>query len=102
MDVKPNVTRTKLYDMTVKTTALANMLSHGVHGLAAMRSINFFDDVNQVWEDSKDLIEAYQNKAFGVNEEVKPSSVDPINQITNSPLVDGTGLEPPVEEDEGE
>ena len=102
MDVKPNVTRTKLYEMTVKTTALANMLSHGIHGLVAMRSIAFFEDVNQAWEDSKELIEAYQRKAFGENEEVKPSSVDPINQITNSPLIDGTGLEPPVEEDEGE
>lgn len=100
MDVKPNVTRTKLYEMTVKTTALANMLSHGIHGLHALRSVNFFDDVNQTWEDSKELIEQYQNKAFGVNEEVKPSSVDPINQITNSPLVDSIGKEAPVEETE--
>lgn len=100
MDVKPNVTRTKLYEMTVKTTALANMLSHGIHGLVAMRSIAFFEDVNQAWEDSKELIEAYQRKAFGENEEVKPSSVDPINQITNSPLVDSIGKEAPVEETE--
>ena len=100
MDLKPNVTRTKLYEMTVKTTALANMLSHGIHGLHALRAVNFFEDVNAAWEDSKDLIEKYQNHAFGVNEEVKPSSVDPINQITNSPLVDSIGKEAPVEETE--
>lgn len=99
MDVKPNVTRTKLYEMTVKTTALANMLSHGIHGLHAMRSVNFFEDVNQVWEDSKELIEQYQKKTFGDDEEVEGSSVDPINQITRSPLIDSMGLEAPVEEE---
>lgn len=99
MDVKPNVTRTKLYEMTVKTTALANMLSHGIHGLSALRAINFFEDVNQTWEDSKELIEQYQRKTFGDDDEVEGSSVDPINQITRSPLIDSMGLEAPVEEE---
>jgi hypothetical protein len=89
MDVKPNVTRQKTYEMTVKTTALANMLSHGINGLHAIKSVGFFDDVAQVWEDSKDLIEQYQKKTFGEQEEVKPASGDPINQIGNSPLIDG-------------
>lgn len=95
MDVKPNVTRTKLYEMTVKTTALANMLSHGIHGLVAMRSVGFFEDVNQAWEDSKELIEQYQRKTFGEDKEVQGSSDDPINQITNSPLIDGMSMEKP-------
>lgn len=97
MDVKPNVTRTKLYEMTVKTTALANMLSHGIHGLHALRAINFFEDVNQTWEDSKELIEQYQKKTFGEDEAVEGSSVDPINQITNSPLIDGMSMEKPTD-----
>ena len=97
IDVKPNVTRTKLYEMTVKTTALSNMLSHGINGLHALRSINFFDDVNQVWEDSKELIEQYQKKTFG--EDVQASSDDPINQIGNSPLIDGMKLEAPVKDE---
>ena len=101
MDCKPNVTRQKTYEMTVKTTALANMLSHGINGLHAIKSVAFFDDVAQVWEDSKDLIEAYQRKAFGENEEVKPQSDDPINQISNSPLIDGMNLDQPKEVDDG-
>jgi hypothetical protein len=95
MDVKPNVTRQKTFEMTVKTTALANMLSHGINGLHAIKSVAFFDDVAQVWEDSKDLIEQYQKKTFG--EEVKPASNDPINQIGNSPLIDGMEMVQPKE-----
>lgn len=97
MDCKPNVTRQKTYEMTVKTTALANMLSHGINGLHAIKSVAFFDDVAQVWEDSKDLIEQYQRKAFGEDKEVKPQSDDPINQIGNSPLIDGMEMVQPKE-----
>lgn len=97
MDVKPNVTRQKTYEMTVKTTALANMLSHGINGLHAIKSVGFFDDVAQVWEDSKDLIEQYQKKTFGEQEEVKPASDDPINQLGNSPLIDGMEMVQPKE-----
>lgn len=95
MDVKPNVTRQKTYEMTVKTTALANMLSHGINGLHALKSISFFDDVAQVWEDSKDLIEQYQKKTFGEDTEVEMSSTLPEYQITNSPLIDGMSEESP-------
>jgi len=89
MDVKPNITRQKTYEMTVKTTALSNLLSHGVHGLHALKSVNFFDDVAQVWADSKDTIEEYQRNTFGDKEEENNASDDPINQIGNSPLIDG-------------
>lgn len=95
MDVKPNVTRQKTYEMTVKTTALANMLSHGINGLHALKSISFFDDVAQVWEDSKDLIEQYQKKTFGDDPNVEMSSTLPEYQITNSPLIDGMSEESP-------
>ena len=101
MDVKPNVTRQKTYEMTVKTTALANMLSHGINGLHAIKSVSFFDDVAQVWEDSKDLIEQYQKKAFGEDETVKAQSDDPINQIGNSPLIDGMDMVQPKELKDG-
>lgn len=89
MDVKPNITRQKTYEMTVKTTAFANLVSHGVNGLHALKAVNFFDDVAQVWADSKDTIEQYQQKNFGENEKVKNASDDPVNQIGNSPLIDG-------------
>ena len=101
MDCKPNVTRQKTYEMTVKTTALANMLSHGINGLHAIKSIAFFDDVAQVWEDSKDLIEQYQRKTFGEDKEVEMSSTLPEYQIGNSPLIDGMQMVQPKDMTDG-
>ena len=98
MDVKPNITRQKTYEMSVKTTAFANLISHGVYGLHALKAINFFDDVAQVWEDSKSLIEDYQKSTFGEKEEVQKTSDLPDNQITNSPLIDGMSKENPKPE----
>jgi len=98
MDVKPNISRQKYFEMTVKTNALANLLSHGIYGLHALKSVNYFDDVAQVWEDSKDLIEQYQQKTFGEKEEVQKSSDLPEYQITNSPNIDGMSKENPNEE----
>lgn len=92
MDVKPNITRQKTYELSVKTTAYSTLVSHGINGLHALKAINLFDDVAQVWTDSKELIEKYQNSAFGEDEEVKPTSDDPINQIGNSPLIDGMNV----------
>ena len=63
-DVAISVKRQKTYEMTVKTNALATMLSHGVYGLHAIKEINFFSDPSQVWEDSKDGIEKYQKSIY--------------------------------------
>ena len=97
MDVKPNILRMKSYEMSVKTSALANLLSHGIYGLHALKAINFFDDVMQVWADSKDLIEDYQKKTFG---EVEKTSDLPEYQIGNSPLIDGMSKETPIDAEE--
>lgn len=93
IDVKPNVTRQKSYELSVKSTSFATMVSHGINGLHALKCVNLFEDPNQVWEDSKDLIIQYQNKSFGENEEIPPQPNDPINQISNSPLIDGMSKE---------
>ena len=95
MDVKPNITRQKTFEMSVKTTAFANLVSHGVYGLHALKAVNFFDDVAQVWEDSKKLIEEYQKSTFGEKEEVQKTADLPDNQIGNSPLIDGMSKETP-------
>lgn len=100
MDVKPNISRQKYFEMTVKTNALANLLSHGIYGLHALKSVNYFDDVAQVWADSKNLIEEYQKSTFGEKEEVQKSSDLPEYQITNSPLIDGMSKENPNKESE--
>jgi len=95
MDLKPNVTRQKTYEMTVKTNAFANLVSHGVNGLHALKAVNFFEDVAQVWTDSKELIEKYQQKTFGEDKEVEKSSNLPEYQISNSPIIDGMSKESP-------
>lgn len=93
IDVKPNVTRQKTYELSVKSTSLATLISHGINGLHALKAVNMFEDVNQVWEDSKELVDMYQKSTFGEKEEVVPQADDPIHQIGNSPLIDGMSTE---------
>lgn len=95
MDCQPRVIRQKTYELSVKSTALSALLSHGVYGLHALNTVGLFSDVSQVWEDSRELIEQYQQKTFGEEKEIKPQSDDPIYQIENSPLIDGMSEERP-------
>ena len=79
--------------MTVKTNAFATMVAHGIDGLDAIQSINFFDDPSEVWERSKDTIEKYQNNTFGeeptnTNVDTELSSDRVTDQIENSPNID--------------
>lgn len=62
--IKPNVTRQRDYELTVKSNALATLLSHGVNGLVAMRTVNLFDDTAQAYASSKELIDKYQSSVF--------------------------------------
>lgn len=98
-DAMATINRQKNYEMSVKTTALANMLSHGIYGLHALTAVNMFEDVNQVWNDSKDLIEMYQKSLFSGNEEEKATTTDGGReaQIGNSPRIDGMSKETPKE-----
>lgn len=106
-DIQPNIKRQKTYEMTTKANAFATWVSHGINGLHALKAINAFEDVNQVWEDSKELIEKYQesifdkssttNNAVGADGEQKPNSDrlegDNSDQINNSPKIDGSKTE---------
>lgn len=93
-DIKPNVKRQKLSEMVSKVNALATLIKNGVYGAHAIRSINYFDDPNQVWEDSKQLIEKYQKSLFDGNNATDTDIDDRLqqdtsDQATNSPFVDG-------------
>ena len=101
MDVEPNVKRMKTYEMVTKSNAFATYVSHGVYGLHALTAINAFSDVNQVWEDSKEMIEKYQDSLFNKNESAEPVGGldekapnadrlqgDESDQIDNSPTID--------------
>lgn len=99
MDIAPSIRRQKNYEMSVKTTALANLLSHGIYGLHALNTVNLFEDVNQVWEDSRELIEKYQSSLFESNhtenDEVLTTDGGYEAQISNSPNIDGMSKERP-------
>lgn len=94
IDMMPNIKRQKTYELATKSNALATLLKNGVYGLHALKTVNLFEDVNQVWEDSKDLIEELQRS------NVKDESADHLNQdesdqIANSPMIDGMSKEDP-------
>lgn len=100
-DVQPNIKRNKAYEMSTKANCFSTLVSHGVNGYHALKVVNMFDDVNQVYADSKELIEKYQssifdklNPAVGGDGEKKPNAdrtmQDMSDQISNSPNVDGT------------
>ena len=93
-DIKPYIKRQKSYEMTVKTNAFATMVAHGINGLDAIQSINFFDDPSQVWERSRDSIELYQQNTFGeeatnLDVDTELSSDRITDQIDRSPNING-------------
>jgi SPP1 family phage portal protein len=105
-DIKPNTNRQKNYELTTKVNFFATAVSHGINGLHALKAMNAFEDVNQVWEDSRELIKKYQssifdktentdvqNEAVGGMDEQKPNSdrleQDKSDQESNSPVMTG-------------
>lgn len=94
MDIVPSIKRNKNYELTVKSQFVSTMLKAGFAGEHIVKTANLFEDPHQVWIDSKDTVEKIQETYFK-DKEVKEdidvegnSSVDPINQINNSPNLD--------------
>lgn len=87
-DIQPSIKRRKTSELTTKINFFATAVSHGINGLHALKAIDAFEDVNEVWADSKEMIEMYQNNQFGKEEEGRLSA-DNSDQINNSPLIDG-------------
>lgn len=102
-DVQPSIKRQKNFELTTKINFFATAVSHGIYGLHALKAMNAFEDVAQVWEDSKPLIEAYQksifnktgqlNNSVGGDGEQKPNAdrimQDESDQTENSPNLRG-------------
>lgn len=63
-DIQPNVKRQKTYELTVKSNAIATLISHGFDGEQVIKNIPLFDDPQQVWLDSKEGIEKYQKSIY--------------------------------------
>ena len=98
-DVKPNVKRQKNYEMVTKANTFAVLIANQINGLHAINAINFFDDPQQVWEDSKENIEKYQKSLIAnrTAQETNPQRAgsDESDQISNSPNIDGMDREDP-------
>ena len=111
-DVMPNIKRQKNYELNTKINALATGLSHGVSPKHMLRIINLFDDPQQVYEDSKELLDRYFDSVFseknnepeGGTDEPAPNAdrimQDESDQIDNSPNIDGTVIKESTDGDE--
>ena len=100
-DIRPNVKRNRSFDLITKSNALATLLSHGVNGLHAFKTVNLFEDNTQVWADSEEMITKYQKKLFeeqktesnGTKNEAEKipdrTASDISDQKDESPVVDG-------------
>lgn len=89
-DVDMKFIRRKNLDISVKSNSFATLVSHGINGRHALLAADIFPDVEQVWIDSKEGIEAYQkatylNSAEGETE--NRSMQDLSDQLENSAIL---------------
>lgn len=91
-DINIHFTRQKNYDLNSKINASATAVGIGVNPRWALQmGGGVWPDVEQVWLDSKDTMEAYQRSLFKDSSEtpVEQEDQDESDQITQSPSVDG-------------
>lgn len=91
-DVEIKMLRNKNYEMSVKMTAFSTGLNAGLHPRHLLDYIQAFSDNEQVYLDSKPILDALQKKMIESNSEVSQetevASGNPINQIETSPIID--------------
>ncbi|MCM1224612.1 MAG: phage portal protein [Lachnospiraceae bacterium] len=94
-DIEPSIRRQKNYELSAKSATLKNLLSCGVNGLEAFKICGLFEDVNQAFCDSADLVRRYQDSLFNkqntTTSDEKPLTTDGgyESQIQNSKRLDG-------------
>ena len=92
-DIDLKFTRRQNWDIATKSNAFATLVSHGVHGRHALKVANMFDDVEQVYIDSKHGIEEYQKSAYGEDHSSSTDGrlmQDSSDQAKNSPMINGS------------
>lgn len=91
-DINIHFTRQKNYDLNSKINASATAVGIGVHPRWALQmGGGVWPDVEQVWIDSKDGMEAYQKSLFTSADSapLESKNQDESDQISQSPSVDG-------------
>ena len=90
-DIDIKMTRRQNWDIATKANSFATLVSHGVHGRHALKVTNMFEDIEQVYLDSKEGIEEYQKSAYGSNTPLEDSNErimqDSSDQAQNSPMI---------------
>lgn len=61
-DIDIHFSRRRNYDLSVKANAFATLVGRGIHPRHAVKVCEIFEDSEQVYADSKDMINAYQLK----------------------------------------
>ena len=92
-DIEPKFTRQKTFDLGTKVNAMATMIKNGVNGRIAMETVDLFPDVAKAWEDSREMVEKYQESML-VRQQSRSEGNDRImsdntDQAVNSPILDG-------------
>lgn len=90
-DVEFRFLRKKSVDMSIKANTFATLVSHGINGRHALEYIDAFSDTQQVWNDSAEMVRAYQKSVCvkdETTEEKNNTFSDTQNQTENSPIID--------------
>ena len=61
-DIDIHFARRRNYDLSVKANAFATLMGRGVHPRHAIKVCEIFEDSEQVYSDSKPMMDAYQQK----------------------------------------
>lgn len=104
-DLEPSIKRQKNYELSVKTTAISNLINIGFSLEDTLDAVPLFPDPAQVIERSKEGVEAYQETKLKQSDkseekEAIPGSDDPIYQIGNSPNIDGMNVDNDEEDED--
>ena len=98
-DIQPSIKRSKTYELTVKTNAIASLLGKGFSLKDTLSIAPLFEDNNQVVERSGDGVRKYQeanvfktDTTSDATEEKRPFA-DTSDQESNSPLIGSTNTE---------
>ncbi|OYO42667.1 hypothetical protein CG709_21070, partial [Lachnotalea glycerini] len=94
-DIEIRFIRNKTYDMATKANAFATYIGHGIHGRDALAMVDATSNIEAVYTNSKDTIEAYQKSIFeklnNTNNENPPNNdrtlSDNSDQTDNSPIL---------------
>jgi SPP1 family phage portal protein len=98
-DIEVNIKRQKLYELSTKVNSIATLISKGFDGGKVLNAIPVFDDPNEVWQASKDMVTKIQESAISTNNSTDGSEnsdrimQDLSDQVSNSPLIDNSRTE---------